>query len=227
MGRSVLTYRHTGSRASGDPVLVVLHGHGGTVEQLLPLAVEVGPGFRILAPESPRPAYFMREEIDQETVDRGQTWYLSSGIDQIEPSTFGDSLAQLELFVRDVADAAPVGHGRKPSSIILLGIDQGAVLALSLMCIVPELVCGGVAINGYLPSISVLSEMASQASEQPVLAIRADDGYPPSTTLTNRTVQELDRLGFKVTAIHAEKMDPPQLLAPAIKDWLRDVVQAG
>jgi predicted esterase len=169
MSESVLVYRREEPpEGSARAVVVALHGYRGVLEQLLPLARTIGPGFRLYAPEAPRPAQFMRDVPSQVIIDGGKTWYLWSGIDHIEPATFGDSLAQLELFVRDIHAEA---EADQLLPIFLLGYDQGAVLAVSLAAMVPELVAGVIAVDGYLPSISALSEGIDRADGLTALLI--------------------------------------------------------
>jgi predicted esterase len=218
-GRSVLVYRRENESLAGTgPPLIVLHGYRARSDQLLSLARSLGWPGPIYAPEAARPAQFMRDEPYGVTIAAGQTWYLFSAVDEIEPATFGDSLAQIELFVRDAVAAATRDQASMPATLI--GFDQGAVLALSLGVAAPELVSAVVAIHGFLPSIPALGTLIGRLDGVKVLLINDPASRTVPVRLTEATLARLAAAGAVVASKEVQgAAELPPTLAALIREW--------
>jgi hypothetical protein len=69
------------------------------MNDLLPMAQSLAPGLRIVAPEAARGVYRRIELI-------ARTWF-GGTLRSPEPSSFGDSLYQIERLLADMADRWP------------------------------------------------------------------------------------------------------------------------
>lgn len=216
VGRSYSQLRYTEVTAtvSGDALapIVALHGNGGGLDDLLPLARTLARGSHIIAPEAARGVYLGLEII-------GRTWFGGTR-QRPEPASFGDSLAQLERFMYDVRNRQ---NTPSPAPPWLLGYDQGAVLALSLGIIAPDLIGGVMAICGGLPTFSDPTLLDPIESDLPVLLIgdRANRASEEATIET--TERRLAHLGNRVTVRWIE--GAAQLGDPVtheLLNWLQD-----
>lgn len=156
--------------ASFQRTIVALHGYGHGAEQPLPLARSLGEGLRVLAPEAARPVSPLGYSG---TESAGQLWYYSDRPYFPEPPLFGDHLGELEAFVFDALDDASNRGVRH--ELFLLGLDQGAVMALSLACYWPDLLSGVIAIQGGLPTIPNWSLPDTDMASLPVLLVHDTD----------------------------------------------------
>jgi phospholipase/carboxylesterase len=209
MPHSVLVYRDVPPAvAPARATIVALHGSGGWVDDLALLARSLGTDLRVVLPEAARGLVTFRETV-------GHVWYGGRRIERPEPSSFGDSLAQLERFLHDVRERAVEGE---PADPWLLGYDQGAVLALALAAIAPDLVAGVMAICGCLPTFSDPSLLESVASDRPLLLVgdRADQA-PPAAEI-EATQQRFANLGARVTTTW---IDGARQLGPTVAEELQ------
>jgi phospholipase/carboxylesterase len=191
--------------------VVALHGGHGNLDDVVPLAQALGSDLRIVAPEAARGVYNFRTMV-------AHNWYGWSHAYRPEPASFGDSLAQLERFLHDVRERT---DSDVPAAPWLLGFDQGAVLALSLAAIVPDLTAGAIAICGCLPLFTDPTLLEPVASDLPLLLIGdpADPALPAADI--EATAARFAALGARVTV---RWVDGARGLGPAVADgagaWL-------
>ena len=190
MARSMLVYQEFPDAAIGAATLVGLHGRGGGLDQLVPLVRDIGP-FQLIAPQAARPVS-PATQGDSSSAD-GFTWFFIHEIGYPEPATFGEGLWLVEQFIYDVRDRQ--GDGRP---MVLLGYEQGAVLAVTLAAVLPDMLAGVAAICGYWPDIRDWSPPAEEMGRLPVLLVHDshDREIPPD--LADRTASELKRRGASV-----------------------------
>jgi predicted esterase len=120
--------------------LIGLHDENSTHTEILPLLREVSDGRQLIAPRSARWSRF---------GGGGRfSWFSCVTPPLIEPTGFGDGLIQLERLLLD--HAAPRDSAQ---ATVILGIGQGATMALALAALWPELVAGVVAIGGSWPIV--------------------------------------------------------------------------
>src|SRR4051794_21574249 len=123
-----------GSDTSG-PTLLLLHGTGGSEDDLLPLGPMIAPGAALLSPrgkvlENGMPRFFRR--------------FAEGQFDQQDLAFRTEELAG---FIRSAA-----GHyGFDPKQLFALGFSNGANIASSLMLRHPETLAGAILIRGMVP----------------------------------------------------------------------------
>jgi predicted esterase len=212
MPYSALVYRDLPPETSpARATIVALHGATGGLDDLVPLARSLGSDVRVVAPEAARGVYTVREMV-------AHTWYGGGRAYRPEPASFGDSLAQIERFVHDVRERAAEGE---PALPWLLGYDQGAVLALALAAIAPDLVCGAMAVCGSLPTFSDPGLLEIVASDVPVLLVGDRSDTAPAEAELGATAERFKDLGGRVTTTWID--DVRQLgpeVATALRTWL-------
>jgi predicted esterase len=125
-----------------SPRVITLHGYnqrGGTPASLGRAAA---PDARIIGLESYKGVYIGRDVV-------GYTWYIGP-LDRPAPVFFGDALAEIERFLWDELDRQKTDAPERP---FLVGIEQGAVMALATALAVPDLISGVIAVDGALPVV--------------------------------------------------------------------------
>jgi predicted esterase len=145
----------------------------------------------------------------------GYTWFGNQQLGKPEPASFGDSLAQVEHFIYETANQ-PAAH--RP---ILLGLGQGAVVALAESILVPDFLCGVIAIGGYLPEIEGWSPPLADVLNLPILMIRDPANEVPAE-LVERSIARLTELHARVelkTLTGAFRLDPA--VAGVVSAWHR------
>lgn len=123
-----------GSDGSG-PTLLLLHGTGGSEDDLLPLGPMIAPGAALLSPrgkvlENGMPRFFQR--------------FAEGQFDQQDLAFRTEELAG---FVRSAAER----YGFDPKQVFALGFSNGANIASSLMLRHPETLAGAILIRGMVP----------------------------------------------------------------------------
>jgi predicted esterase len=212
---SQLVYRQIEPQAvpaTSPDTIIALHGDEGGLEDLVPCASSLGSGFRIYAPEAARGVYLG-------TTVTSRTWF-GGTLSQPEPASFGDSLAQLERFIHDVRTRHNGDGQIRPW---LLGYDQGAVLALSVAAIAPDLISGVMAVCGGLPTFSNPDLMEFVASELPILLIGDAAERAAHTKMIDATAARLEKLGKHLTVRwvqRAAKLGAP--VSDELRAWLLD-----
>jgi len=123
-----------GSDASG-PTLLLLHGTGGSEDDLLPLGPLVAPGAALLSPrgkvlENGMPRFFRR--------------FAEGQFDQKDLTFRTEELA---AFIQ----TATGKYGFDPKQLFALGFSNGANIASSLILRHPETLAGAILIRGMVP----------------------------------------------------------------------------
>jgi predicted esterase len=144
-------------------VFVLLHGRGGDVDQLLPLAARLRPDFRSIAVEGPRTVVAYTVEVPD--LFDGYEWYPAENGEPQELARFGHALASLEQLLVDVL------REYEGLPLFLLGQDQGGSMALALASVMPEFLSGMVSIGGALPTIPSWSLDRRDLAGLPILLI--------------------------------------------------------
>ncbi|CAN0381583.1 unnamed protein product, partial [Phaeothamnion confervicola] len=82
----------------------------------------------------------------------GYTWYVGP-MYQPAPLFYGDGLAEIERFLWDEVDRQTDAGVASPALPYLLGVEQGAIMALGTAAVVPDLLSGVIAIGGAFPLV--------------------------------------------------------------------------
>jgi predicted esterase len=205
---SFVHYYHAGSTPD-SPTLLLLHGTGGSEQDLLPLAGELMPGAGVLSPkgkvlEHGMPRFFRR---------------LSEGVFDLDDLRF--RTIELAEFVIDAA----VNYGFDAKTIAAVGFSNGANIAGSLLLLRPGLLQSAVLFRAMvplmpdpLPSLPRTRVLVSNGRSDPLVAAAE----------TERLVALLQKAGADVTLVwqqaghHLVQDD----LARA-RDWLGSVSTKG
>lgn len=121
--------------AVGAPVLLLLHGTGGTEDDLIPLARLVAPDATLVSPrgnvlENGMPRFFRR---------------LAEGVFDIPD--LHRRTAELGVFLREAAAL----HGFAADEAVALGFSNGANVAASLMLSEPRTLRRGILVRAMVP----------------------------------------------------------------------------
>ena len=208
-GRCVLVSRTAGVRGVSAPALVLLHGQYRDHMQL----ASVGEPFEAVATTYALRA--PRVQTDGNNVI-GYYWYYGEGLCLPEASTFGDALYQVERFVLD-RDAE---GDSSASRFVLIGIDQGGVLALTLAGVWPELVDAVVAIDACCPKVPAEAGLPQRAlTDTPVLLVR----QAVSEDLLQEAERQLVSRGANVELMTVADYSA----ARELRDWIGSRLGAG
>lgn len=141
------------------PLVVALHGRGASADDLAPLAVEFGDGYRYVFPNG-------RLRLDFGCW-AGFAWY--------ERETVAADLpASREAVAALLADLwARTGLG--PAQTVLLGFSQGAALTYDVGLRHPARFAGLVALSGTLHQDATLPAALAQARDQRVLIVHGTE----------------------------------------------------
>jgi predicted esterase len=211
MSRSQLAYRIAAPEQQPERATVIpLHRYNGSREDLIPLARSLGPRTRVVAPEALNGVFEGRRIT-------GHMWYRIQEVGHPEPGSFGDSLWQLEQFIYDVVEELP-GATMRP---VLLGHDQGGVLALTLALVIPDYLAGVISIRGYLPDVLGWPIDAREMNNLPVLLIRDPEETSFPYSLTDEAARRLSAHGARVSVRAvpgAHALGPT--LSPVLTRWV-------
>jgi predicted esterase len=194
----------------GGPTLLTLHRYNGFADGMREIGTAVNPTGRVVGLQSTKGVYIGRNIV-------GYTWFLGPQL-QPSPVHFGDSLAELERFLWDEVER----QGRRPAGLpFLIGDEQGAVMALSLAAVAPDLLSGVVAINAALPLVPGWEPPLAPLDNLPILLVNPLDDAPDATrVLTGRSlVSRLEEWGGTVSTQKSTGADGALPLAQ-IADWI-------
>lgn len=121
--------------AAGAPVLLLLHGTGGTEHDLLPLVDRLAPGAGHLAPRGP---------VRERGLSR---WFRRFGEGVFDVDDVVRRAGELAAFIGWAQDH--YGFGERP--LVAVGFSNGANIALATALLHPDAVTTAVAFSGMYP----------------------------------------------------------------------------
>lgn len=161
--RSQLVRSELEANAPGRPgTLVALHADGADCTELVSLCSAAAPELHLVAPQAPRARDPFHSSDAGLAGYAGYSWFRTDDAGRPEPASFGDSLAQIEALVLELAE-------RGGAPLYLLGRGTGATLALGAAQAFPELLAGVVAFEGARPEIPGWSERFPIPADFPVV----------------------------------------------------------
>jgi phospholipase/carboxylesterase len=212
MPRSMLIYQEIPEDGPGT-TLIGLHGRGGDLDQLVPLAEAIG-SVRLIAPQAARPVT-PATQAHSRSAD-GFTWFFQQNPGHPEPATFGEGLWMIEQFIYDVRD-----RQSPDQRTFLVGFEQGGVLAATLAAVVPEALAGVAVITGYLPDIPGWAPPMDQLNGLPVLLVHDPTDAAVPEPLVDRTATELAARHASVERKRVEGASRNPLAArDVLSEWL-------
>jgi phospholipase/carboxylesterase len=182
--------RDAEKRPSPPPLIVGLHGRGGTAESFAGLFREFAeprPAFAV--PEAPYPLL-----VQARQPFLGWSWDFPS----TDRALWARADPLVAAYVLDVARRVKAEKGA--GGVYLLGHSQGVAYATMAMLQDPDLVRGVIAFAGVLPEW-LTGDVAFAAAAQRVRVFiahgRGDEAVAPDTS--RRAKARLEKLGFDVT----------------------------
>ena len=156
-------HRYVPSTGGSPLTLLLLHGTGGSENDLLHLGRELSPGAALLSPrgrvlENGMPRFFRR---------------LSEGVFDIN-----DLTSQTHALARFV-EAASKSYGFRADRVVAVGFSNGANIAGSTLILHPEALAGAVLFRPmvpFMPETHAHSLCASQSSSSRARATRSSRG---------------------------------------------------
>jgi predicted esterase len=171
--------------AQADSALVLLHGRGGSAEDILALGQAIAPDLRgrklaLLAPEAP-----------------GRTWYLNSFLAPRAANEpyLSSALDRVEALVNEV-----VAAGIAPERIVLCGFSQGACLSTEFVATHPLRYAGLIAFTGGLigpPGTAF--EFSGSLAGMPALLLTGDPDPHVPLSRVEESASVLRGMGAEVT----------------------------
>lgn len=186
--------------------VIALHGANSHLDQLVPMASALGPGFRIVAAEAARGVYEAFEIV-------GHTWFGVTEDGHPEPAGFGDSLYQVEQFLYDVRER------HRPPRLLLLGYEQGGTIALAIAQLAPEFVTGVISVCGGLPEVDGWSPPRERLDGLEILLVEESPSPDSEHVGTSPTGE---RLKMKGATVVLTRICGASDLLPAVGDTIRD-----
>lgn len=192
---------------SGGPTVITMHDHNQFARDVADWGRAASPNGRVLALESYKGVFISHDVV-------GYTWFLGPA-ERPSPIFFGDSLSEIERFLWDEVDRS---GQESPELPILLGIGQGATMAIATALAVPELVSGVIAINAMLPKVPGWSPPLAPMNQLPILLINPSANTHPGVLAGDGLVNQLRHWDTAVTTITQTGVSPDILDA---SDWIR------
>jgi phospholipase/carboxylesterase len=149
------------------PLVLGLHGQGGSAEELGPALALLAPErFRLVLPNGPIP-------VVNAPWQAGHAWYVI-GREQ------SASIAHARALILALTEAVEQRFDTARDQIFLLGFGQGAVIALDVGLRATEAYAGLIAISGYLFAPETLGAALRVSRERRVLLLHGsyDDVMP-------------------------------------------------
>ncbi|MBP7867844.1 MAG: hypothetical protein KA419_18085 [Acidobacteria bacterium] len=200
------------------PLVIGLHGNGGTAEFFLPvLSPEAFPGMICAAPEGPYPRWDLAV-----LPGRPGSWFLegsnSSLWPRLDPPTAAYVLNVIDAFSRQF----------KISSVYLLGFSQGVGAAFFTAIRNPGRVGGVLAFSGRFPR-EILTE--SEVANAKTLGIfwaqgRNDLAIDPGKARESREWLKAQGYAIEYREFDGGHLMPPDLVRQA-GDWIRNRLKTG
>jgi hypothetical protein len=149
-----------------------MHGYNQRGKAYGDYARAAAPNGRLLGLESYK-GVFADKEIT------GYTWYIGP-LTSPPPVYYGDALMELERFLWDEVERQKPGDAVLP---ILLGVEQGAVMAIAAALAVPDLLSGVIAIEGRYPIVPGWEPPLAPMNGLPILLVDPPGGIAPAPNM--------------------------------------------
>lgn len=162
---ALVSARHDGRRGDALPLVVALHRRGADAGAALAFARRLfGDAPDVVALQAARPCNPFQSNLRANAAYAGFSWYLGDDPGRPEAASFGDSLAQIDAFVRGLE-----------VPFVLTGEGQGAVLAWTLAQYAPRGLRGVFAAGAKVPEIAGWEAPAAPPADDAFLVEEAAD----------------------------------------------------
>ena len=191
---------------SGSPRIITLHDYNQRGRDVAAYGLAAGSEAHVIGLESYKGVFVGHEIV-------GYTWFVGPH-DRPSPLFFGDALAEIERFLWDEVDREAPNDAELP---FLIGVGQGAIMALATAAAVPDLLSGVIAVNGFLPVVPGWEPPLIPLAELPILLIGGDAPVAGAHVLGGEElVSTLTTWGANVSS----QPHTDDIPASAISTWL-------
>jgi predicted esterase len=192
----------------GTPTIITLHGYNRHGKEYEEYARAAAPDGRLLGLESYK-AVFADKEIT------GYTWYIGP-LTSPPPVYYGDALMEIERFLWDEVERQKPNDAVLP---ILVGIEQGAVMAIAAALAAPDLLSGVIAIEGRYPIVPGWEPPLAPLNKLPILLLDPPGGLAPAPRMLieNDLVRQLNAWDASATHLFATGSGVP---ASILSEWV-------
>ena len=146
-----------------SPRIITLHEYDQFARDVSAYGVAANPSGHIIGLQSYKGVFAGREIT-------GYTWFVGPN-EQPSPIFFGDALGEIERFLWDEIDRQKGNAAELP---FLLGVGQGAIMALAAAAAVPDLLSGVIAVEGFLPVVPGWKPPLVPLDDLPILVLESD-----------------------------------------------------
>lgn len=194
-----------------SPRIITLLKHNQYGQDVKAFAFAASPDARIIGLESYKGVFLAKEIV-------GYTWFIGPA-SHPSPLFFGDALAEIERFLWDEIDRQATQDAELP---FLIGVEQGAIMAIASSAAVPDLLSGVIAFGGFLPIVTGWEPPLVPLDGLPVLLIDDANTVAPHDVLAGeRLAETLRSWGADVTLVTA--LNPTvDIPADAMSRWMSD-----
>lgn len=195
----------------GAPLIVLLHGRGSHMGDLMGLREHLLPGALVVAPQAPFAGTAWG-------YGPGWAWYRFLGGNRPEPESFEASQQQLHTFLTELPGKLPV----KPGAVVLGGFSQGGTMSLAYALRNPGAVPHVISFSGFLAGHPTV-----EATPERVKGTRIFWGHGTQDTSIPFTVAEQGRALLQAAGADLTARDYPMghwIEAAELQDvvtWLR------
>lgn len=192
----------------GSPRVITLHRHNRFGDDLREYGLAAAPEARIIGLQSYKGVYVGREIV-------GYTWFIGP-MEQPSPVYFGDALIEIERFLWDEIDRQGSNRAELP---FLIGVEQGAIMALAAAAAVPDLLSGVIAIGARFPQVPGWEPPLVPLDGLPILLIDEPEmaTAPPRVLVGDELARTFSAWGAAVTR---EVADPAHVPGEAMAAWM-------
>jgi pimeloyl-ACP methyl ester carboxylesterase len=155
---------------TGTPRIITLHDYNQHARDVSAYGLAAGSDARIIGLESYKGVFVGHTIV-------GYTWFVGPN-DRPSPLFFGDALAEIERFLWDEIDRQETDQ---PGLPYLIGVGQGAIMALAAAAAVPDLLSGVIALDGFLPIVPGWEPPLVPLDGLPLLVLESGNANAPAS----------------------------------------------
>jgi predicted esterase len=199
---------HRVQSENDSPRIITLHKYNQFAQDVAEYGVAGAPNGRVIGLESYKGVYRWK------TIT-GYQWFVGPST-RPSPLFFGDSLAEIERFLWDEIDRQETTEPELP---FLVGVEQGAIMALAAAAAVPDLLSGVIAIDGFLPVVPGWDPPLVPLDGLPILLI---DPPEPIETVENVLAGEdlVERLRSWGAIVEHRREDVGRVPSETMAGWM-------
>lgn len=176
-----------------SPRILTLHKYNQYGQDVKEYALAASPEARIIGLESYKGVFLGKEIV-------GYTWFVGP-FDRPSPLFFGDALAEIERFLWDEIDRQEGNQAELP---FLIGVEQGAIMAMAAAAAVPDLLSGVISVDAALPVVPGWEPPLAPLNELPILQIDDPARTPVDGVLSGSELEQaFASWGGNVTRVSA------------------------